>query len=46
MLCGGCAVLQESGMTGRLLQQLTVALLVKLPTFNYDLPLFIVVNNF
>jgi hypothetical protein len=32
-------------MTGRLLEKLTVALLVKFPTFNYNLPLFIVFNN-
>ena len=32
-------------MTGRLLEQLTVALLVKFPTFNLNLLLFIVFNN-
>jgi len=33
-------------MTGRILEQLIVALLVKnFSTFNYSLPLFIVFNN-
>jgi len=31
-------------MTGRLLEQLTITTLVKISTFNYNLPLFFVLN--
>jgi len=34
MLYVGCAVLQYSGVKGRVLEQLTVAVLVKLPISN------------
>jgi hypothetical protein len=45
MLCGGCTGLQYIAMIGRLFEQLTVAPLVKFPTFNYNLPLFTVFKN-
>jgi hypothetical protein len=32
-------------VTGRLLEKLTVALLVKFPTFKYNILLFVVLNN-
>jgi hypothetical protein len=45
MLCGGFALLEYNGMTGRLLEKLIMALLVKFPSLNSNFPLFIVFSN-
>jgi hypothetical protein len=45
MFCGGCAALQYSGVTGRLLKHLTDAQVAKFPTLISNLQLFVVFGN-